>query len=284
MGLEPGVAGLVLLAGVLHATWNTLVKIGGDRTAVLALVMVCGALPWLPFIAFLPPPAMASWPYLGMSLLIHLGYYAFLLGAYRHGDLSQVYPIARGGAPALVALGAWGLAGESLSLGEATGLAVVCLGILSLAWSRGGLNADVRGIAFALLTAATIGAYIVVDGLGVRLSGAPLSYVAWLFVTEGIAMALLGLWLRRRALKAALRTSWASGLLGGLLSTASYGIAVYALSLGPMAHIAALRETSVIVAALIGTRLLGEPFGARRVAAATAVAVGAIVLQIGGGA
>lgn len=282
MVLDAGVAALVILAGVVHATWNTLVKTGGDRAATLSLVMATGALPWIPVAVLLPLPAMASWPYLLASLLIHLGYYGFLLAAYRHGDLSQVYPIARGSAPALVALGGWLLAAEALRPVEWLGVAVVSLGILSLAWRRGGLHADAKGVGFALLTGATIGAYIVADGLGVRLSGAPVAYIAWLFITEGVAMAALGLWLRRKALGEAWRRSWARGVAGGLLSTFSYGIAVWAMSLGPLAHVAALRETSVVVAAVIGTRLLGEPLGPRRVASAAVVAFGAVVLQTGG--
>lgn len=280
MELDGWVVGLVLLAGALHATWNTLVKTGGDRTAVLGLVMGAGAIPWLPFVVVLPPPDPASWPYLLASLTVHMGYYAALLGAYRYGDLSKVYPIARGSAPAMVALGAFLVAGEGLHASEWLGIAIVSLGIVSLAWRRSGDSAgSLIGVGFAALTGASIACYLVIDGLGVRLSGAPVSYIAWLFVTEGVTMTLVVLVLRRRELVATLQSTWARGLAGGLLSTLSYGIAVWAMSLGSMAHVTALRETSVVIAALIGTRLLGEPFGRARVAAAAAVAVGAILVQ-----
>lgn len=279
MELDLWVAALVLLAGGLHATWNALVKTGGDRTAVLVLVMSAGALPWLPVLVYLPLPDPASWPYLLASLLVHLVYYAALLAAYRHGDLSKVYPIARGSAPAMVAAGALVLAGEELSATEWLGVAVVSGGIVSLAWRRGDRARDLKGVAFAVLTGLTIAVYVVIDGLGVRLSGEPMAYIAWLFVTEGVTMAAIGIAIRYRDLLFTVRESWARGLLGGLLSTLSYGIAIWAMSVGSMAHVAALRETSVLMAAVIGTRLLGEPFGRHRVVAAALVALGAVLVQ-----
>lgn len=282
MTLEAGVAVAVLLAGALHAGWNTLVKTGGDRTATFVLIMLGAALAWLPVGLLRGLPDPASWPWLGASVAIHLVYSAALLAAYRHGDLSQVYPIARGSAPALVAAGAWVLAGEALSWPEAAGVAVVSAGILSLAWRRRGPVTDRLGVGFALVTGVTIGGYITADGIGVRHAGDPLAYIAWLFVAQGLALAPFGWWLRRAQLAEAWRASWVSGICGGVIASISYGIAVWAMSLGPMAHVTALRETSVLIAALIGTRLLGEPFGIRRVAAAAAVATGAVILQVVG--
>ncbi len=164
---------------------------------------------------------------------------------------------------------------------EMAGIAVVSAGILSLAWRRGPMR-DRLGTIFALLAGITICIYIVSDGMGVRRSGDPLAYLSWLFVAQAMALTPFGLWLRRRQLREAWRTSWVAGLCGGVIASVSYGIAVWAMSLGPMAHVTALRETSVLIAALIGTRLLGEPFGRRRVLAAAAVAGGAVVLQAAG--
>lgn len=277
MTLEAGVAVAVLLAGALHAGWNTLVKTGGDRTATLVLIMLGAGLAWLPVGLIVGLPHPASWPFLGISVVVHLFYSAALLAAYRHGDLSQVYPVARGSAPALVAGSAWIIAGENLRPMEIAGIAIVSAGILSLAW-RGRLH-DRLGTVFALLAGITICTYIVSDGMGVRRSGDPLAYLSWLFVAQAMALTPFGLWLRRRNLREAWRTSWVSGLCGGVIASVSYAIAVWAMSLGPMAHVTALRETSVLIAALIGTRLLGEPFGRRRVVAATAVAGGAVILQ-----
>lgn len=298
MVLEVGAALAVLAAGALHATWNAMVKSGGDQAAMLAVVMAAGGLPALPLLFVLPPPAAASWPYLAASLVIHIGYFTFLLGGYRHGDLSQVYPIARGAAPALVAAGAWLAAGEALDPIEAAGVAIVSGGIVSLAWRRGGLFAgaaahgeagaaargEAKAVGFALLTAATIAAYLVADGLGVRRAGLAYSYIAWLFVLQAPTLLAAVLWLRRGRLRAAFAPVLGPGALGGLVAFASYGTAIWAMSLGPLAHVVALRETGVLVAAVIGTRLMGEPFGPRRVAAAAAVAAGAVLLQTGGAA
>lgn len=154
MELDIGVAALVLVAGALHAIWNALVKTGEDRTAVLILVMAAGALPWLPLIFVLPAPDPASWPYLLASVVIHLGYSFGLLGAYRHGDFSRVYPIARGSAPLLVAGGAWAIAGEQLRPLEWLGVTIVSAGIVSLAWQRGFGAKDLKASGFAWSPAA----------------------------------------------------------------------------------------------------------------------------------
>ena len=283
MTLEAGVIIAVIAAGALHAIWNTLVKAGSDRTATFALVMLGAGLVWLPVGVILGFPAAASWPYLAASCFIHLFYSLFLLSAYRHGDLSQVYPIARGSAPALVALGAWSLAGEGLTGLELLGLAAVSGGIISLACLRGRSHGRM-GVAYALLTGLTIGGYVTADGMGVRAAGEPFAYIAWLFVIQGALLGAVGWWLRRETLYAALRASWVPGLCGGVIASLSYGIAIWAMTVAPMAHVTALRETSVLIATLIGVRLLGEPFGRHRVLAAVVVAGGAIVLQIGSGA
>lgn len=282
MTLEAGVAAAVILAGALHATWNTLVKTGGDRTTTFMLIMVGAGLAWLPAALVLGLPDPASWPYLAASAFIHLFYSAALLAAYRHGDLSQVYPIARGSAPALVAIGAWLLVDEFLGIAETAGVAMVSAGILSLAWRRRGSRDNPMGVVYALLTGLTIGGYIIADGMGVRHAGNPVAYIAWLFVVQGSVLAPFGWWLRRHRLREAWSTSWVSGILGGVIASISYGIAVWAMSLGPIAHVTALRETSVLIAALIGTRLLGEPFGHWRVIAAAVVAAGAVTLQFAG--
>lgn len=282
MALEAGVAAAVLFAGALHAVWNALVKSGRDRTATMALVIASSAIPWLPLVFILPAPAPESWPFLVASTVIHVFYFAFLINGYRYGDLSQIYPIARGMAPALVAAGAWAWASEALAPMEGAGVLLVCLGIVSLAWRRAGFAGDNRALLFALLTGLSIAAYIVVDGLGVRQAGMAISYIAWLFVLQGTVMALIGAWLRRERLRATFEGNWIGGLVGGCLASVSYGVAIWAMSVGSLAHIAVLRETSVLVAAVIGTRLLGEPFGRQRVIAAAVVACGAVLVQFGG--
>jgi drug/metabolite transporter (DMT)-like permease len=283
MALDIGVVALVLLAAVLHATWNAFVKAGGDRLAVMALTMGLPALPCALALPFVTPPLPASWPFLFGSIVVHTAYFASLLYAYRHGDLSQVYPIARGGAPVIVALGAWLLAGERLGLQETMGVLTVSGGIVSLAW-RGGepqrAGAAVA-IVLALMTACAIGLYSIIDGLGVRSAGTAAGYILWLFALEGLPFAGYALWRRRGRLGAAFGPSLRPGIVAAVISSLAYGIVIWAMSVAPMAQIVALRETSVVMAAAIGALFLGEPFGRRRVAAAAVVALGAVLLQTG---
>jgi len=283
MTLEPGVLALVLMAAVLHATWNALVKSGGDRLVVTTLVMTAASVPSALALFFLPPLEPAAIPFLATSVLVHFLYYGFLLGAYHHGDLSQVYPIARGAAPAMVALAAWVFADESLSTVELLGVLVVSLGIMSLSWRRGLRIADgeAKAIGFALLTALSIAVYLLADGLGVRRAGNALSYICWLFAIEGLPLVAFTLWRRRGRVRAAFAPYLARGLLGGVIATVSYGITIWAMGQASMAHVVALRETSVIFAAAIGTLALKEPFGRVRIAAATVVASGAVLLNLG---
>lgn len=284
MALDPGVLLLVLLAAVLHATWNALVKAGGDRLVMTTLVMVVPSVPCLIALFYLPVLAPAAWPFLILSTLVHYAYYGVLIGSYRHGDLSQVYPISRGAAPALVAIEAWVFAGESLSGGEIAGVLIVSAGIMSLAWRRRGRRRDgeAHAIGFALLTALTIAVYLLADGMGVRRAGHPLTYICWLFVLEGFPLLAFTLWRRRGRARQAFAPNLKAGAFGGVIAGVSYGIAIWAMSLGPLAHIVAIRETSVLFGAAIGALILKEPFGRFRIAASAVVATGAVLLNLGG--
>ena len=281
MPLALPAAALVLLAAAMHASWNALVKGAADRLLAMTLVAFWPMVPgFLAGLFVLPLPAPASWPFLLGSMATHLAYYICLLNAYRYGDLSQVYPLARGSAPVLVALLSALAAGEVLSWGGLAGVALVSLGTASLAFERGRPRGDQgRSVLFALLTALTITVYTVVDGLGVRRSGAPLGYIAWVFAIDGLPLLLISALVRGRAALPYVRSAWAIGAIGGLLAFASYGIAIWAMTLGAMAQVAALRETGVIFAAMIGALFLREPFGRRRILAAVVVAAGIILLQ-----
>jgi drug/metabolite transporter (DMT)-like permease len=283
MPLELPAATLVLLAAVMHAGWNALVKRAGDRLMTMTLVTTSPALIALAAAVFLlPVPARASWPFLLGSAAVHIAYYLGLLKAYSYGDLSQVYPLARGAAPVMVAGLSALAAGELLPGSGVAGVTLVSLGTASLAFERGLPRGDHgRSVLFALFTAVTITAYTVIDGLGVRRAGTSLGYIAWLFAIDGLPLlAAAALW-RRGAFLGALRRSWHIGLIGGVLSLAAYGIAIWAMSLGAMAQVAALRETGVIFAAIIGALFLREPFGRRRILAAVIVAAGIVLLQSG---
>jgi drug/metabolite transporter (DMT)-like permease len=281
MPLEFHAAALVLLAAVMHASWNAMVKGAGDRLLTLTFVNFWPMLPAvLAAIFWLPMPATASWPFLAGSTIVHIGYYVGLIKAYRYGDLSQVYPLARGTAPVLVALLSAVTAGELLSPLGFAGVALVSCGTASLAFERGLPKGDHgRSVMFALFTALTIMTYTVIDGLGVRRSGTPLAYIAWLFAIDGLPLLIAARIWRRGQTLAYLRRTWHLAMAGGFLSFAGYGIAIWAMSLGAMAQVAALRETSVIVAAAIGALFLHEPFGRRRILAAAIVAVGIVLMQ-----
>jgi drug/metabolite transporter (DMT)-like permease len=272
---------LVLAAALMHASWNALVKSAGDRSLAMAFTAFWPMLPALAAALFwLPAPARASWPFILCSMLIHIGYYSGLVKAYRYGDLSQVYPLARGSAPALVALASALAVGELLTPGAFIGIGLVSLGTASLAFERGWPRGDERrAVFYALFIALTIVAYTIVDGLGVRRSGTPLGYIAWLFTIGGLPFVVATAVWRRNDLLAYFRSSWLLPLVGGMLSVLGYGVAIWAMSFGALGQVAALRETGVIFAAVIGSLFRGEPFGRRRIIAAAIVAAGIIVLQ-----
>ena len=274
----------MLLAALFHATWNALVKTGGDRLSVLAMVNGCSALIAFCMLPFVAVPASASWGYLFASIILHTGYYFFLVAAYRVGDLSHVYPLARGLSPLLVAGAAVVFAAEILSSAAMLGVLLACAGIVSLSFDRGPpWKNDPRPLLFALGTAGFIAAYTLVDGIGVRLSGTVSGYVAWLFALDAFPLILVTWILRRREFYWTLRAEWRKGAAGGVLALAAYGLVIWAMSLAPMAAVSALRETSVIFAALIGTIVLKERFGALRISAAAAVAAGVVLMNLARG-
>jgi drug/metabolite transporter (DMT)-like permease len=278
--MSPVVTLLVLAAAAMHAAWNALVKAGSDKLVMQCLVMFFAGVPAIPFLFVLPLPAPAAWPFLALSLAVHAVYYVTLINAYRYGALSQVYPIARGAAPLMIALGAWAFAGEAMSGIEWLGIAIACAGIMSLA-APGGLPRDeeIKAIGFALATAITIALYSLADGIGVRRAENALSYITWLLALDAVPVLLAGLWLRRGRIVASFRPHLALAAAGGLLSALGYGIVIWAMERAPLAHVSALRETSVILAAVIGATLMGEEFGRRRILAAVLVAGGNALLH-----
>jgi drug/metabolite transporter (DMT)-like permease len=281
--LTPLVAALVLSAAVMHASWNALVKSVADKVAMQTLVTLVAAVLVVPGLFFVPLPEVAAWPFLVLSTVVHAFYYAALLNSYRFGDLSQVYPIARGASPLIIALGAWLFAGEALGRWEWLGLLIVSAGIMSLTAARGRRrDGEVEGIGFAFATGLTIALYSIADGMGVRRTAEPLSYVLWLLLLQGLPMIAFGLWQRRGRFIATARATLWRGLGGGVVLGLGYGIVIWAMQRAPMAHVSALRETSVILATVIGATLLHEPFGRRRALAAVLVAGGNALLHLAG--
>jgi len=280
--VTPSIFALVLGAAVLHATWNALIKHGGDPFLRLAVVMLTGSALCLPFLLVAPPPVAAAWPWLLTSVAIHVAYCSTLCLAYRSGDLSQVYPVARGVAPPAVALLAWLIAGEAPSGSGLLALGLISAGILVMAMGGRAPGQSVRPLLSALACGATIGAYTISDGLGIRASQGTFAYLVWFFFLDGLPFGLGVLWWRRRRLRAALPGVLLPAVVGGLLSALAYGVVIWAMRTTPMAYVSALRETSVVLAAVIGTRLLGEPFGRERVTAACIVAGGVGLLKLAG--
>ncbi|GBD43189.1 hypothetical protein HRbin40_00657 [bacterium HR40] len=279
--LTPGIFAAVLLAAGLHAAWNALVKQGGDPYLRLAIVNFTGTLLAVPFVLFLPPPPPAAWPWLLCSILTHTAYYWTLGRAYATGDLSFVYPIARGLAPPLVTLLG------SLALGEVPqartllGVGLVSLGVSGLALTGGVLRAQPRALAHALACGVTIAAYTLSDGIGGRTAGdGVLAYIAWLFLLEAAPFGLFVLWQRREELAAGAWRRLGPAVVGGVFATLAYAIVIWAMSRAPVGQVAALRETSVVIAAFIGVRLLGEPFGRVRLGCAALVLTGLVLLRL----
>ena len=283
MRLEPEIIGLVLLAALLHASWNAVVKSDRDRLLSMGVVMASGAVFGIGLACFVPLPDLKAWPYMLASVVIHNFYYYFLLRAYAHGDLGHVYPIARGLGPLLVAMLSGSLLGEALHFTEAVGVVLISAGIIGLSLAGGFAMAfkQGRGTIFAVLTGLTIAGYTIVDGLGARASGSALGYIAWLNILEGPWVLLIGFWRRgaEPAWRHVLTYGWRSAI-GGVIAAIGYGIAIWALSLGAMAHVAALRETSVLFAALMGTFLLGETMGWRRIVAAVVIVAGLLLMNL----
>jgi drug/metabolite transporter (DMT)-like permease len=268
----------VLVAAVLHASWNALLKGVEDRLATIVLLDLTGVVVAAVAVPLVAVPAPASRGLLLTSVGLHLGYELLLLVAYRGGDLSQVYPVARGTAPLLVAAYAGLVLGERLAPVQLAGLGGVCAGLLVLA--ELGRGAPWRAaVGPALATGVCIAAYTVADGLGVRRAGTVAGYVAWLFLLHGLPIPLYALAARRRDLAPRLRRHLGPGVAAGLLSVAAYGLVLWAQRRGALAVVAALRETSVLVAALLGTWVFGERFGRRRVLAAALLAAGIVALN-----
>jgi drug/metabolite transporter (DMT)-like permease len=274
--VPPLVLVMVLGAALLHAAWNALLRSGADRLWSITVMCAVSAAACAIGTVFLPLPAPAAWPYAAFSALLQIGYCLFLVSAYEKGELGQVYPIARGAAPLLVAIGAAVFAGERLAPQAIGGLALVSGGIVGLS-----LGKDRLGLAAtrdALITGVFIAGYMVSDGIGVRLSGHALSYFAWMTLAQGAPMPLVYLAIRKRfpPLRPDADTLKAVG--GGVMGLTAYGIIVWALSLAPMAKVSGLRETSILFAAIIGAVFLKEQFTARRGACALMISVGTILL------
>jgi len=274
----------VLFAAACHAAWNASIKGTLDPLATTVLIALGAGLVALPGIAWSGLPAQASWPWLIASVIIHIFYFAGLIESYRTGDLGQVYPIARGAAPLMTATLATIFVGERLGVAGWGGIVLLAAGVLLLSL-RGGRDLtrlDRRAVGFALFTALSICSYSVVDGIGVRAAGQGRAAAYTLVLFVAIAPTVIGyaLWRRGVAVLPAMRPYWKIGLGGGALAVISYSIALWAMTMAPIAIVAALRETSVLFGALIAVVFLAEPLRAARIGAAIMIVCGLVLLRM----
>ncbi|RZT86053.1 EamA-like transporter family protein [Pseudonocardia sediminis] len=277
----PLVIALVLLAAVLHASWNAIAHSVPDRLVGFAMIglvdLVGGAL----LAAFGGPLPAQAWPFVIASAVLHVFYNLLLLASYQLGDFSQAYPLARGTAPWLVALAAVVLLGRTLPVLELVGVLVVSAGLIALVLAAGRPGrAQLPAFGAAFATGVMIAGYTVVDGVGVGLAPV-VAYTGWMFALQGPPLVVLAWWRRGRAFPAAVRRYGAAGATGGVISLAAYGIVLWAQTSGELAQIAALRETSIVFGAIIGAVVLRERFGLRRIVPSVVVLAGVIMIGLG---
>nr|WP_203605701.1 DMT family transporter [Streptomyces sp. SID8014] len=274
-----------MLAAFTHAAWNALAHAIKDQLTAFTLIGGGAAVIGGVIACFTALPAAGAWPYLLVSAALHVGYQLLLMRSFSLGDFGQMYPIARGTAPLVVTVLAAVLLGERLDRWQGAGVVLASAGLLGLAlWGvRGsGRRPDWPALSAAVATGLAIAAYTVVDGAGVRAAGTPVGYLAWLMILEGLAVPAYALARRGRALLPSLRPHAARGLLGAALSMAAYGLVLWAQTRAPLAPVAALRESSIIVGALIGAFFFKERFGAPRLVAAAVMAMGiGLMLHVG---
>lgn len=281
--MTPFVFMAVLAAAAMHAIWNALVKVHLDRfmsITLMTLGMGAAALVCLPFVEV---PRAEVWPYIIASVVFHMGYRTFLIGAYQAGDFAQTYPLARGTAPLLSALGGIFLVAETPAPVAIVGIVLLCAGTLVMSF-RGGAHLEklnLRAVGYALGTSIFIASYTLSDGSGARMAATASSYAAWLFVCDAAWALVLCVIFRGPGSLPVLARDWKTGLFTGVLSGAAYWIAMWAMTKAPIASVAALRETSILFAMMISVFALGEKMTGWRGAAALSIVAGVIALRMG---
>jgi len=269
---------VVMFAALLHASWNAVVKAGSDKLLTTILVTTAAAALSGALIPFLTRPTLASLPYAAASAVSQIVYFLLVARTYQVADMSQAYPLMRGTAPLIVAIASAFQMDDALSLVGWMGVLAICLGIFSIALGR--TASGYRGVRLALLNAVVIAGYTLIEGLGVRRSGAPAAYTLWVFLLTGVPLALWAFLMRRSSFVPYVRRHWRLGIAGGVGTTASYGLALWAMTVAPIAVIAALRETSIVFATLIAGWVLRESIGPRRIISACVIAGGAAILRL----
>lgn len=282
MQLDPFLIAIVLVAAITHASWNALVKFSGDRLLMATCIQGMGVVMGSVLVWFVPLPSTEAWPFIAASVIIHTTYHLTLINAYRVGDLSFVYPLARGAAPLMIAVGAAIWAAEIPNGVAMFGIALVSTGIMSMGFEKALRHRDnILPFALALLVGLHIAAYSVVDGIGIR-KGDAFAYIVWLHALEGFPFFIWVFAFRRWDFVDFVAVNWKPAVTAGVLGKAAYALVLYAFVEGALASVTALRETSVLFAAVIGALFLGEKFGWQRWLAAVLIVTGVIVIQLSG--
>ena len=273
---------MVLFAALLHAGWNAAYKGRGSGLATGVLITVGMGGASVLALPFFPAPDPASWVFLAASIALHIFYRIFLAASYRYGDLGQIYPISRGMGPLLVTIVSFFWLGEKLPSQVLLGILVVIIGITSLAFRSNTISVfhAARPVLLAIATGIFIAAYTITDGLGARLAGSPHGYIFWMMAIDALIFVPPIGYLRRDKIRAFTAKDWLIGLACGVAALIAYWLFVWAMTLAPIAPAAALRETSVIFAALIGALFLKEPLGRWRITAAVIVTVGVVLMRL----
>jgi drug/metabolite transporter (DMT)-like permease len=276
--MSPTIVGLLLVSAFIHASWNAILRSGEDRFWSMAIMCFVGSLTALPFALFVTAPAPESWPYIGLSSLLQIGYALFLIRSYRDGHLAHVYPIARGSAPLLVTIGAAIFAGELPQYWALAGIALVSAGIITL--MLGAHRPSAHSVVSALITGLFIASYMVIDGLGIRASGNAWGYVAWQASISGSCIMAAFFLIRRKFGTLPRGRAATLTIAAGILATLGYSIAVWAMNGAAMGGVSAIRETSILFAALIGTLVLKEALTVQKVVGAVVVTAGVVCLSL----
>jgi drug/metabolite transporter (DMT)-like permease len=277
--LTPFVFSLVILAALLHAGWNVIVKSNADRLVSLTVLQTFMSLMGAAMVLAFGFPGHHVWPWALASGVLHLGYNLFLVRAYRHADLSVVYPIARGAAPLMTLLGSVFLTQDSVGLWMVAAVVILVVGLMLTGLGNRSPGVDPHALYYALGTACWIAAYTLVDGIGARHSGNALGFAGVIFVFDGLFILVTALFMRGRSLAGGFTANWQMGVVGGAASCAAYGIAVWAMTKAPIASVAALREVSIVFVLLFSARILKEHLGWQRIVGGMMIVAGATLLR-----
>jgi drug/metabolite transporter (DMT)-like permease len=277
--LALSVFSLVLLAALLHAAWNVIVKSNADRLLSLTVLQTFMAAMGFAMVLVFGFPGAHVWPWAIASGTLHLGYNLFLVRAYRHADLSVVYPIARGSAPLMTLLGSLIFTHDAVGFWMIAAVVILVVGLMLTGLGNRSPGADPHALYYALGTACWIAAYTLVDGIGARQSGNALGFAGVIFVFDGLFILCAAIIMRGKALASGFAANWRSGLFGGAASCAAYGIAVWGMTKAPIASVAALRETSIVFVLLLSSRILKETLGWQRIVGGIMIVAGASLLR-----